>query len=125
MSVADLPTPALVVDADALAHNLDTMTARVARRPAAAARESAQVHRARAGQAARGHYDFTCATPREIVGMAAARLGDDLLLANQTVDARRLRAMADTGARVTVAVDSAETIDAAADERDPRGARST
>lgn len=46
--------------------------------------------------------------------MAAAGLGEDLLLANQTVDATRLRAMADSQARVTVAVDSIETIDAAA-----------
>ena len=46
--------------------------------------------------------------------MAAAGLGDDLLLANETVDPERLRAMADAGARVTVAVDSDETVDAAA-----------
>jgi len=46
--------------------------------------------------------------------MAEAGLGDDLLLANQCVDATRLRAMAECGARVTVAVDSEPTIDAAA-----------
>jgi D-serine deaminase-like pyridoxal phosphate-dependent protein len=44
-------------------------------------------------------------------------MGDDLLLANQTVDRERLRAMANSGADVTVAVDSAETIDAAARNR--------
>ena len=43
--------------------------------------------------------------------MAAAGLGDDLLLANETVEPHRLRAMADCDARVTVAVDSAETVD--------------
>jgi D-serine deaminase-like pyridoxal phosphate-dependent protein len=64
-------------------------------------------------QAAIGHHAFCAATPREIVGMAAAGLGDDLLLANETVDPGRLRAMADCGARVTVAVDSPETVDAA------------
>jgi D-serine deaminase-like pyridoxal phosphate-dependent protein len=65
-------------------------------------------------QAAVGHRAFCAATPREIVGMAAAGLGDDLLLANETLDAQRLRAMADCGARVTVAVDSPETVEAAA-----------
>jgi D-serine deaminase-like pyridoxal phosphate-dependent protein len=50
-------------------------------------------------------------------GMAAAGLGDDLLLANQVLghSADRLGALAQRGAaRVTVAVDSTETIDAAA-----------
>ena len=34
-----------------------------------------------------GHTAFTCATIREMEGMAAAGLGDDLLLANEVVDA--------------------------------------
>ena len=55
--------------------------------------------------------------------MAAAGLGDDLLLANEVLDARRLGALVERRARVTVAVDSAETIDAAARRRGPRGAR--
>ena len=47
--------------------------------------------------------------------MAAAGLGTDLLLANEVLDARRLGAAGSTpGARVTVAVDSDETIAAAA-----------
>ena len=46
--------------------------------------------------------------------MARAGLGDDLLLANEVADATRLGALARTGARVTVAVDSEETIAAAA-----------
>jgi D-serine deaminase-like pyridoxal phosphate-dependent protein len=48
-------------------------------------------------------------------GMAAAGLGDDLLLANETLDAGRLRALVARGdARVTVAVDSSETLAVAA-----------
>ena len=47
--------------------------------------------------------------------MAAAGLGDDLLLANEVLDARRLGAVVEAGARVTVAVDSEETVAAAAD----------
>src|SRR4029453_5699776 len=57
------------------------------------------------------HKTFCCATVREMVGMAQAGLGDDLLLANETLDARRLAPLA---ARVTVAVGSEATIDAAA-----------
>jgi D-serine deaminase-like pyridoxal phosphate-dependent protein len=65
-------------------------------------------------QHALGHVAFCAATPREIVGMAAAGMGDDLLLANETVDHDRLRAMAACDARVTVAVDSPATVEAAA-----------
>jgi D-serine deaminase-like pyridoxal phosphate-dependent protein len=45
--------------------------------------------------------------------MAAAGLGEDLLLANEVLDASRLGEVARSGARVTVAVDSEETIEAA------------
>src|SRR5262249_26241275 len=49
------------------------------------------------------------------LGMAQAGLGDDLLLANESVDRQRLGALAALDARVTVAVDSDATIAAAAD----------
>ncbi len=62
-------------------------------------------------QAVAGHRTFTCATIREMEGMAAAGLGEDLLLANEVVDATRLGRI---DARVTVAVDSPSTVDAAA-----------
>ncbi len=62
-----------------------------------------------------GHVAFCCATVKEIEGMAAAGLGDDLLLANEVLDARRLGAVAETGAKITIAVDSKETVDAAVD----------
>ena len=64
-----------------------------------------------ARQAAAGHKAFTCATIREVEGMAAAGFCEDLLLANEVVDTRRLGAL---NARVTVAVDSEATIAAAA-----------
>jgi D-serine deaminase-like pyridoxal phosphate-dependent protein len=112
--VAELSTPALVVDAGALSANLDAMTAAL---PGARLRPHVKAHKCTAlaaQQRARGHRHFTCATPREAIGMAAAGLGDDLLLANQSVDVERLRAMVRTGARMTVAVDSEATIDASA-----------
>ncbi len=62
-----------------------------------------------------GHTTFTCATTREVVGMVKAGLGQDLLLANETVDASRLREMAllQDAALITVAIDSDETLQAA------------
>jgi D-serine deaminase-like pyridoxal phosphate-dependent protein len=113
-NIADLPTPALVVDTTAFTHNLDTMSAAL---PGARLRPHVKAHKCTSlakEQARRGHLHFTAATPREIVGMAHAGLGDDLLLANECVDPARLRAIADCPARVTVAVDSDETVDAAA-----------
>jgi D-threonine aldolase len=113
MRVADLPTPALVVDAGALADNLDRMSTAL---PGPRLRPHVKAHKCTAlaqEQAVRGHVGFTCATPREVVGMAAAGFEADLLLANEVLDTERLRVMADCRARVTVAVDSPETIDAA------------
>src|SRR5262245_66508358 len=60
-----------------------------------------------------GHRGFCCATIREMEGMAAAGLGEDLLLANEVLDCTRLGAPYGA-ARITVAVDSDDTVDAAA-----------
>jgi D-serine deaminase-like pyridoxal phosphate-dependent protein len=64
-------------------------------------------------QASAGHRNFTTATIRECEGMADAGLGDDLLLANEVLDASRLGRLVADGHRVTLAVDSEETVDAA------------
>ena len=114
MHVNELPTPALVIDADALDRNLSSMASYL---PGARLRPHVKAHKCTAlaaAQQAVGHDTFTCATPREVVGMARAGVGTDLLLANETVDPDRLRAMADCDVRVTVAVDSDATIRAAA-----------
>jgi len=108
----ELQTPALLVDAEALEHNLRTMAeARPGRRlrPHVKAHKCCELARR---QAALGHTAFTCATLREMEGLAAAGLGEDLLLANEVLDARRLARL---DARITLAVDSPETIQAAAD----------
>ena len=114
MLVGDLPTPAHVVDATALEHNLATMAAAL---PGARMRPHVKAHKCTElarRQLAHGHHGFTCATPRELIGLAGAGLRDDLLLANESVDDARLRAMAELDARVTVAVDSEATVQAAA-----------
>ncbi len=115
MRLSEVPTPALVVDVDALERNIATMAAAL---PGDRLRPHVKAHKCTslAGrQAAAGHVGFTCATIRECEGMTAAGFGQDLLLANEVLDTRRLGSLAATDARVTVAVDSAETVDAAAD----------
>ena len=115
MHVHELPTPALVIDADTLDRNLASMADHL---PGRRLRPHVKAHKCTAlaaAQQAVGHDTFTCATPREVVGLAAAGVGTDLLLANETVDRDRLRAMAGCDVAVTVAVDSDETIRAAAD----------
>ena len=115
MNVHDLPTPALLVDVEAFEHNVTTMSAA---RPGAQLRPHVKAFKstALANELRRaGHHAFCAATPREVVGMAAAGLGEDLLLANEVLDPGALRAMAECDGRVTVAVDSPETIAAAAD----------
>lgn len=115
MDLDSLPTPALVVDGQALDRNLAAMAGAL---PGDRLRPHVKAHKTTSlaqRQAAVGHRGFTCATIREVEGMAAAGLGHDLLLANEVVDARRLGAVAEAGARVTLAVDSEATVAAAAD----------
>ncbi len=111
MRVQELRTPALLVLAADLDHNLVTMAGAL---PGRRLRPHVKAHKCTAlaaRQAALGSRAFTCATIREMEGLAAVGLGSDLLLANEVLDARRLGAL---DARVSVAVDSAETVAAAA-----------
>ncbi|MCU1672686.1 MAG: metal-activated pyridoxal enzyme [Frankiales bacterium] len=113
MRIADLQTPALLVEKAALEHNLRTMAEAL---PGARLRPHVKAHKTTGLaklQRDAGHSGFTCATILEVEGMAAAGLGEDLLLANEVLDARRLGAVAASGARVTLAVDSDITVDAA------------
>lgn len=115
-TIDDLQTPALLVDAEALEHNLATMSAAL---PGPRLRPHVKAHKSTGlakRQAEHGHASFTCATVREVEVLAAAGLGTDLLFANEVVgaSARRLGDAAQHHqARITVAVDSEATIDAA------------
>ena len=114
MDVHDLPTPALVLHSGAFEHNLELMASR---HPGRKLRPHVKAHKCTAlaaRQRAYGHETFTCATIREVEGMAAAGLGTDLLLANEVADASRLGVLVRAGAgRVTLAIDSPETMQAA------------
>ncbi|MDQ2723310.1 MAG: alanine racemase [Actinomycetota bacterium] len=115
MTIDELQTPALLVEQPILQSNVDIMAAALPGprlRPHVKAHKCTELARV---QSAAGHPGFTCAAIREVEGMAAAGLGTDLLLANEVLDARRLGAVVARGHRVTVAVDSPETVAAAAD----------
>jgi D-serine deaminase-like pyridoxal phosphate-dependent protein len=115
MKLGEVPTPALVVERGAFDHNVRTMGEAL---PGAKLRPHVKAFKSTAlarELADAGHRTFCCATIREIEGMALAGLGDDLLLANEVLDCTRLGRVVEAGtARVTVAVDSPETIEAAA-----------
>jgi D-serine deaminase-like pyridoxal phosphate-dependent protein len=114
MKTAELTTPALVVDGPGLDANLQVMSEAL---PGSRLRPHVKAHKCTAlarRQSAQGHLGFTCATIKEMEGMARAGLGHDLLLANEVVDATRLGQLSSSGTRVTVAVDSDETVAAAA-----------
>jgi len=115
-AVDELPTPALVVDIDALTANVAAMGEMwpgTRLRPHVKAFKSTALARRLADA---GHVSFCGATLRELAGLAAADLGHDLLLANEVVDVERLRALVAGApdARITVAVDSPDTVDVAA-----------
>lgn len=112
-SVPSLQTPALLVDGQALDFNLATMASAL---PGGRLRPHVKAHKCSdlaRRQMEAGHENFTCATIREMEVMADAGLGTDLLLANEVVDASRLTRLVRSGHRITVAVDSLQTIDAA------------
>jgi D-threonine aldolase len=114
MRIAELTTPALLVERAVLDANLATMSAAL---PGPRLRPHVKAHKTSAlarRQRAQGHVGFTCATVRECEALVAAGLGDDLLLANEVLDTHRVGELVGAGARVTVAVDSPETIAAAA-----------
>src|SRR6185437_6532501 len=113
MKISDLQTPAVLIDEEILDRNIAEMAAALPGsrlRPHVKAFKCTSLAKRLAGA---GHHGFTCATIRECEGMAAAGLGTDLLLANEVLDTRRLGALVEAGARVTVAVDSPETVQAA------------
>jgi len=113
-TIADLPTPALAIDRSVFDANraaMDELLPGDRLRPHVKAFKSTALAQQLAND---GHAGFCCATPREVEGMVAAGLGDDLLLANESLDVARLGALADE-ASITVAVDSDATLDAVID----------
>ncbi|HUH12557.1 MAG TPA: alanine racemase [Longimicrobiales bacterium] len=117
-TLADLETPCAVVDLDRMEGNLDRVAAYAAEH-ALALRPHTKTHKAPwllAEQVARGAVGATVATAREAEAMASAT--DDILMAYPPVGAGRIRRLLELPAevRLTVALDSAEALDALAEE---------
>ena len=110
MRIAELATPAVLVDAAALEHNLAAMSAAL---PGARLRPHVKAHKCTALAGARPPTDTAASRARRSArwrGWPRPGLGEDLLLANEVLDASRLGRL---DARVTVAIDSEATLDAA------------
>ena len=111
--LSDLPTPYLAIDLEIFYQNLETMGAY---KSGSQLRPHVKAFKSTAVAAILkdfGYSNFCCATVREMEGMVAAGIANDILLAKDTFDTNRLGSLVDQGANITVAVDSAETIKAA------------
>ncbi len=111
-TVAELMTPALVIDTVTLDANLATMDALlpgVKLRPHVKAFKCTSLAKRLSND---GHVGFCAATVREVEGLVAAGLGADILLANESLDLGRLGVLSGE-ANITVAVDSEATLAAA------------
>ena len=110
-----VPTPALVVDADALAHNLKLLADYFAGRPCKL-RPHFKSHKcvtlAHRQMAAGSAVGITCAKVSEAEVLVAGGMGD-VLIANQVVGPAKARRVAELNraATVRVAVDSAGNVD--------------
>lgn len=118
-----LETPVALVDLDRLAVNLDRMAAYcvlhgLALRPHVKTHKSPRIA---AEQLRLGAAGLTCATPRELEVMSD--VCDDLLLAHPPVGAAKVRRVLGVNrqARLTVAIDSLEAIEALAEAADAVG----
>lgn len=99
----EIPTPALVVDFDALSANLTRM-ADAAKRAGKALRPHAKAHKCAdlaKLQLAHGAIGMCCATVSEAEVLAAAGIGG-LLLTSPLADVRKMRRLRNTGAMVVV-----------------------
>ncbi|HUR49190.1 MAG TPA: alanine racemase [Acidimicrobiales bacterium] len=113
MRISELRTPALVVDGAAMRANLAALSAVL---PGARLRPHIKAHKCTAlarEQLAMGHPGLTTATVGEAVGLAKAGVEADILIANETLDATRIGQMVEAGHRITLAIDSPETMHAA------------
>lgn len=126
-SRADLPTPALVLDIDALDRNIATMSARaramgVALRPHAKAHKCVEIAQRLCRAGAVG---ACCATIAEAEAMAAGGIEGILvtscLISRDSLE--RLQRLVARGADITVVVDSAQGVDALAGAAEAAGQR--
>jgi D-serine deaminase-like pyridoxal phosphate-dependent protein len=115
MSLADIETPALVIDLDAMEANITALAARVATTPGVSATPHAKAHKCveiAQRQIAAGASRVCCQNVAEVEAMAACGIRS-ILLSNEIVSAdkaRRLAAVART-ATIGVCVDHSSQVD--------------
>ncbi len=124
LAVNDLDTPALLVDLDALEHNLAAMASFFAGRPARL-RPHAKTHKCPQiahRQLAAGAGGITCAKLGEAEVLADAGI-DDILIANQIVGPAKIARLVELAARarLTVAVDDPANVAALGEAARARG----
>lgn len=112
--VVDLDTPALLLDLDALEHNLKTMAAAI--KPGVCLRPHAKAHKCpeiAKRQIAAGAVGVCCQTVAEAEAMVGAGI-TDVLVSNQVVDAQKMERLAKLAgkARIGVCVDNATNVHA-------------
>ncbi len=125
MQLAEVETPALLVDLEALERNLRRLAARAAElgvrlRPHAKTHKTAAIARR---QVALGAVGVCCQTVREAEAMVAGGIAD-VLVSNEVVGRGKLARLAALAreARIAVAVDDAENVAALADAAQSYGA---
>lgn len=115
MKINELRTPALVVEAEALRANLRRLSEEL---PGARLRPHVKAHKCTAlarEQLAMGHPGLTTATVGEAVGLVKAGVDADILIANESLAPERIGELVTAGHRITLAIDSPETLTAARD----------
>ncbi len=115
MTIADVDTPALLLDLDAFEHNLDTLDRSLAGRsirvrPHAKSHKCPDIARI---QLQRGAVGVCCQKVSEAEALADAGIGD-IMISNEVIGATKLARLAALAmcARVSVLADAAEGIDA-------------
>ncbi len=125
-TIADIPTPALIVDIAGMERNIKRMadffaTGDCKLRPHFKAHKTPEIaKRQLAGGSCTG---LTCATVGE--AEVAAELCNDILIANQVIGREKLArvaALAKTGTNIIIAVDSIEGVEQIAEAADAEGA---
>lgn len=119
MTIAQIQTPALIVDLDAMEANIKALAARVAAYPSVRVTPHAKAHKSveiAKRQMAAGAARMCCQNVAEIEAMAAGGIGS-LLLSNEIIGAEKAKRLAQVArtAKIGVCVDHADQVQILAD----------
>jgi len=125
MTIAEVQTPALIVDLDAMEANIKALAARVAAYPSVRVTPHAKAHKSveiARRQMAAGASRMCCQNVAEIEAMAAGGIGN-LLLSNEIIGAEKAKRLAEVArtAKIGVCVDHADQVQVLADAASKAG----